>query len=98
MTKFATMQRHKSANAGHLNGVLIRRGARLNVTHKYGGNPLGTAIYCAAYFPNPNANYPHAVERLIDAGLPVTEEHLKFALDHELDEVADALKSRGAAM
>jgi len=78
--------------------LLLRRSARLDVTHKYGGNPLGTAIYCAAYFPNPDANYPHAVERLIDAGLPVTEEHLKFALDHELDEVADALKSRGAAM
>jgi len=78
--------------------LLIRRGARLDVTHKYGGNPLGTAIYSAAYFPNPKADYPHTVERLIDAGLAVTEEHLKFALEHELDEVADVLKSRGAAI
>ena len=78
--------------------LLLRRGARVDVTHKYGGNPLGTAIYCAAYFTNPNGDYPRAVERLIDAGLPVTEEHLEFALEHELDEIGDVLKSHGAAI
>jgi ankyrin repeat protein len=76
--------------------LLIRRGAKLEVTHKYGGNPLGTAIYCAASFSKADRDYPGAVDRLIDAGLSVTEEHLKFALDHELDEIADVLKSRGA--
>jgi ankyrin repeat protein len=79
--------------------LLLRRGARTDVTHKYGGNPLGTAIYCAAaYFRNANGDYPGAVERLIDAGLPVTEEHLEFALEHELDEIADVLKSHGATI
>jgi len=78
--------------------LLLRRGARLEVTHKYGGDPLGTAIYCAAYFTNPNGDYRRSVERLIDAGLGVTEGHLEFALEHELDEIADVLKSHGAAI
>jgi ankyrin repeat protein len=78
--------------------LLLRRGAKLHVTHKYGANPLGTAIYCAAYFPNPKGEYPRAVERLIDAGLPVLERQLEFAVEHELDEIADVLKSHGAVM
>src|SRR6185437_2702351 len=78
--------------------LLLRRGARVEATHKYGGNPLDTAIYCAASFPSPDANYLAALERLIDAGLPFTPEHLQFALDHELDEIADVLKSRGAEL
>jgi ankyrin repeat protein len=78
--------------------LLLRRGARLEVTHKYGGNPLGTAIYCAAYFANPNGDYSRAVQRLIEAGLPATEQHLGFAVEHDLDEIADVLKSHGAVM
>ena len=78
--------------------LLLRRGARIDVTHKYGGNPLDTAIYCAACFTNPNGDYPGAVERLIDAGLTVTDQHLTFVLEHELDEIADVLKSHGAAI
>ena len=78
--------------------LLLRRGARLKVIHKYGGNPLDTAIHCAAYSPNPGGDYAGAIERLLDAGLPATKEHLQFTIDHELDEAADVLKSRGAEM
>lgn len=78
--------------------LLIGRGARLDVTHKYGGNPLDTAVYSAAYFTNPGGNYPAAVERLVQAGLPAREEHLKLAIEHELDGIADVLKTRGAVM
>jgi ankyrin repeat protein len=78
--------------------LLLRHGARLDVTHKYGGNPLGTAMYCAAYLPNSNGDYPRAVARMIEAGLPVTQQHLEFAVEHELDEIADVLKLHGAEM
>ncbi len=78
--------------------LLVSRGARLDVTHKYGGSPLGTAVYCAANFANPRGAYPDAVQRLIDAGENVEEEHLRLALARDLDEIAAVLKSHGAAI
>jgi len=78
--------------------LLVRSGARLDVTHKYGGTPLGTAIYSAAYFMSPLGDYPRAVECLINAGAPIRDEHLAFATEHDLDEIAEVLKSHGAAL
>jgi ankyrin repeat protein len=78
--------------------LLIAHGARLDVRHRYGGSPLGTALYCAAHFANREADYPNAVLHLIEAGEPVEDEHLQFALAADLDEIASVLRSHAAAV
>jgi ankyrin repeat protein len=78
--------------------LLIRRGARLDVTHKYDGNPLGTAIYCAAYFRDPGGDYPGCVRRFIESGIKIESSSLEFAIEHELDDIAEVLKSHGATV
>jgi ankyrin repeat protein len=78
--------------------LLIRRGARLDVTHKYNGNPLGTAIYCAAYFRDPSGDYAGCVRCFIEAGIEIESSSLEFAIEHELDDIAEVLKSHGATV
>lgn len=78
--------------------LLLVRGARFDVKHKYGGTPLGTAIYCAANFRDAHERYAGVVRLLIEAGEKVTDDQLKFATAHDLDDVADVLKSYGASL
>jgi hypothetical protein len=78
--------------------LLIARGARLDVKHKYDGSPLGTAIYCAANFTSSRGDYPNAVRHLIEAGEKPTQEELLFALTNDLDEIAAVLKSYGVTV
>lgn len=75
--------------------LLLERGADIEACHKHGGNALGTAIYCAANFRNPGGDYAGAVDLVMDAGLRQTAEMLPFALDHGLDDVAEALIAHG---
>jgi ankyrin repeat protein len=81
-----------------LTRLLIDRGANLEATHKHGGNALGTAIYCAAYFRNPAGDYAGVVNLLLDAGLKQREDHLAFALDHGLEDIAEALIAHGGEL
>ena len=72
--------------------LLLARGARFDLKHKYGGTPLRTAIYCAANFRNPHGQYAAVVQLLIDAGEKVTNDRLEFAVANNLDEIATVLK------
>jgi ankyrin repeat protein len=75
--------------------LLLDRGANLEASHMYGGNALGTAIYCAANFRNPAGDYAGAVDLLLHAGLEPRDDMLPFALDHGLDDVAAVLIAHG---
>jgi ankyrin repeat protein len=91
---------HYAASRGDVPMVrlLLARGARLDLKHKYGGTPLGTAIYCAASFPDPGGSYTETVQLLAKAGEPATDEQLKFAIEHSLDDIAAVLKSHGVRL
>jgi ankyrin repeat protein len=78
--------------------LLVRRGARLHVEHKYGGKPLDTVIYCAAYFRDPQGDYAASARCLIEAGVKVEDRNLEFAVEHELDDIAEVLKAHGATI
>ena len=78
--------------------LLLARGARFDLKHKYGGTPLGTAIYCAANFRNQQGQYAAVVQLLIDAGEKVTNDRLEFAIANDLDEIATVLKAHGASL
>jgi len=91
---------HYAASRGDVPMVrlLLARGARFDLEHKYGGTPLGTAIHCAAHFRNPGGSYAETVRLLAAAGEPVTGEQLKFAIENALNDVADVLKAHGASL
>jgi len=78
--------------------LLLARGARFDLKHKYGGTPLRTAIYCAANFRNEHGQYAAVVQLLIDAGEKVTNDRLEFAIANDLDEIATVLKAHGASL
>jgi len=86
-----------AAMGGHLELVrlLVARGASLTATHSYGGNALGTALWCAANFRNPVGNYAGVVELLLRAGMKQRDDELPFALDHGLEDVAAVLIAHG---
>src|SRR3569833_536287 len=73
--------------------LLLRRGAQVNVTHKYGGQPLGSAVYCAAHFNPGRTTYGKTIRLLLDAGCIATPEDLELALEHHLDDIVDVLKA-----
>ena len=76
--------------------LLLRRGARLDVAHKYNGKPLDTVIYSAAYFRNSHGDYAACARCLVEAGVKVEDQNLEFAIEHGLDDIAEVLKiSRG---
>jgi ankyrin repeat protein len=75
--------------------LLLERGADLTVTHSYGGNALGTTLYCAAHFRNPDGDYAAVADLLLRAGMKQREDQLPFALDHGLDDVAAVLIAHG---
>lgn len=77
--------------------LLLAHGAKLDVKHKYGGTPLGTAVYCAA-FRNETGHYAEGVRLLVEAGDKATDDDLGFALEHDLDDIADVLKRHGASL
>lgn len=74
---------------------LIERGANLAAKNKYGGDALGTSIYCAVNFRNPWGDYAGVVGLLLDAGVKQREDQLPFALDHGLEDVAEVLIAHG---
>jgi hypothetical protein len=78
--------------------LLLAHGARLDVKHKYGGTALGTAVYCAANFRTGGGRYAEAIQLLLEAGSETTDENLKFAIENDLDDVADVLKAHGASL
>jgi hypothetical protein len=78
--------------------MLLRRGARVDVKNSYGGQPLGSAIYCAAHFNPDRATYAKTVRLLLDAGCVPLEEDLRLALEHHLDDIVDVLKDHGASL
>ena len=78
--------------------LLLSRGARFDLRHKYGGTPLGTAIYCAANFRNEHGQYAAMVQLLLDAGDKATNDRLEFAVANDLDEIATVLKAHGASL
>lgn len=78
--------------------LLLANHARRDTKHKYGGAPLDTAVYCAASFPNKTGQYAEAVRLLIEAGDKATEEDLRFAIENDLDDIADVLKVHGASL
>lgn len=78
--------------------LLLARGARLDVKHKYGGTPLGTTVYCAKNFRNADGRYAEAVQLLVEAGGKAPDDFLKFAVDNDLDEIADVLRAHGASL
>jgi ankyrin repeat protein len=75
--------------------LLIERGADLAATHTYGGNALGTCIYCAANFRSPGGDYAAVVDLLLNAGIKQREDQLPFALDHGLGDIAEVLIAHG---
>jgi ankyrin repeat protein len=91
---------HYAASNGDLEmtRLLLSRGARLDVKHKYGSMPLGTAIYCAAHFRNPQGRYAEVVGMLLDGGAETEPSSLAFAVENELDDIANVLKMRGLAL
>jgi ankyrin repeat protein len=78
--------------------LLLEHHARRDVKHKYGGKPLDTAVYCAASFRSEPGHYAESVRLLLEAGDEATEDDLRFALEHDLDDVAEVLKAHGASL
>jgi ankyrin repeat protein len=78
--------------------LLLRRGARLDVKHEYGGQPLRSAVYCAAHFNTGRTTYAKTVRLLLDAGCIARPEDLELALEHHLDEIVDVLKEHGTTL
>ncbi|HEY0687346.1 MAG TPA: ankyrin repeat domain-containing protein [Steroidobacter sp.] len=78
--------------------LLLGHRARLDVKHKYGGTPLDTAIYCAANHRNDDGRYAEAVELLVEASHEPLDDYLKFAIESDLDDIADVLKAHGASL
>jgi ankyrin repeat protein len=64
--------------------LLLSRGARFDLKHKYGGTPAVTAIYCAANFRNPHGQYAAVVKLLLDAGEKIPNDRLEFAVANDL--------------
>jgi len=77
--------------------LLLDRGADRTAKNSHGGNALDAALWCAANMPNPLGDYSGVVELLLDAGLPLREDMLPFALDHGLPEIEAVLVERSAA-
>lgn len=78
--------------------LLLAHRARFDVRHKYGGTPLGTAVYCAANHRSEEGCYVEAVRLLTEAGDKATNDDLMFALEHDLDDLADVLKKQGVSL
>jgi ankyrin repeat protein len=78
--------------------LLLEHRARRDTKHKYGGAPLDTAVYCAASFRSEPGHYAESVRLLLEAGDKATDEDLRFAVEHDLDDVADVLKAHGATL
>lgn len=78
--------------------LLLAHGAKLDVKHKYDGTPLGTAVYCAASFRNKTGVYAESVRLLLEAGDKATDDDLRFAVEHDLDDIADVLKRYGTSL
>jgi ankyrin repeat protein len=76
--------------------LLLRRGARVDVKHKYGGQPLGTAVYCAAHFNTGRTTYGKTVRLLLNAGCTPRPQDLELALEYHLDDIVDVLKEHAA--
>ena len=91
---------HYAASNGDLPmlELLLARGARRDVKHKYDGTPLGTAIYSAAHFRTEGGRYAEVVERLLNAGDKADDDRLAFAMEHDLDDIAEVLKAHGASL
>jgi hypothetical protein len=70
----------------------------MDVRNKYDGTPLGAAVYCAADFRNPDGDYASTIRCLIEAGAKIEGQSLQFAIEHELDDIAEVLKSYGATV
>jgi ankyrin repeat protein len=78
--------------------LLLSRGARRDVRHKYGGTPLSASIYCAAHFRTAHGDYAGVVRRLLEAGDVASEDNLRLAVDSDLDDIAEVLKAHGVAL
>ncbi|MCG8314168.1 MAG: ankyrin repeat domain-containing protein [Pseudomonadales bacterium] len=78
--------------------LLLAYKPNLHAKNSYGGDPLDTSIYCARYFPRPDANYPETAELLLEAGAKIEDGYLRFALEHNLDDVAEVLMRYGASI
>jgi ankyrin repeat protein len=78
--------------------MFLRRGARIDVKHSYGGQPLGSAIYCAAHFNPDRTTYAKTVRLLLDAGCVPRAKDLELALEHHLDDIVDVLKEHGTSL
>ena len=78
--------------------LLLARGARIDVKHKYEGSPLASAVFCAANFREETGDYAEAVRLLLEAGDQATDDDLRWALEHDLDDIAEVLKRYGASL
>lgn len=78
--------------------LLIARGARLDVAHKYGGTPVRTAVYCAVHSNSGRGEYAQAIRLLLEAGDTARKADLELAREHHLDDVADILQAHGASL
>lgn len=78
--------------------LLLAHGARLDVTHKYGGTPVRSAVYCAAHFNSGRTTYAQTIRRLLEAGDVIGDNSLELAIEHHLDDIVDVLKAHGASL
>jgi uncharacterized protein len=78
--------------------LLLARGARQDLTNKYGGTPISAAVYSAAHFNSGRGNYARVVRSLLAAGGHVPPNCLELALEHHLDDIVEVLKDYGASL
>jgi ankyrin repeat protein len=91
---------HYAASKGDvaMTGLLLSRGARRDIRNKYGGTPFSTALHSAAHFPDKDGRYAEVIQLLLDAGDIASDDNLRFAVENDLDDIADILKARGATL
>lgn len=60
-----------AASQGHLEtmAVILDRGPSLELRNEFGGTAMGTTLHFAINSPNPGADYPAVIDRLLNAGL-----------------------------
>src|SRR5262249_43353260 len=91
---------HYAASNGDVAMVklLLSHNAQTNVKHKYRGTPPRTPPDAPAHLPPGGGDYTQPATLLLQAGEEATSDRLAFAIQNDLDVIAEVLKAHGATL
>ena len=77
--------------------MLLARGAPLEVRNTWGGTVLDSTAWFVVNWPQPNANYPRVIERLLQAGADPNEVYPPRTGVAEIDRLLEKYRNAGKA-